>query len=154
MENAAKKGHERVFAANATETSMQQQPPPPPPAALVPRAPDGVDSGNGLLDSQVAANISAAVEGQPIDDNPNMPAIELVAEENPEWPAKQNWGMNSTARLFHCFAEVCVRCFTIAKDACANRAELNAGQTQRDRFWSVVYWLYKRARIFLVPSSE
>ncbi len=49
--------------------------------------------------------------------------------------------MNNTAWLFHCFAEVRVRCFTIAKDECANHAELNAGQTPQDCFWSVVYWL-------------
>ncbi len=68
--------------------------------------PEGLHSGNDLLDSQVAVNVAAAVERQPLDDNPNMLSIELVAEENPEWPTKQNWGMNSTALLFHCFAEV------------------------------------------------
>jgi hypothetical protein len=126
---------------------MQAGHPPPPPAAAGAAAPAGVESGNGLLDLRVAGDVAAAVDRQPLDDNPNMPSIELVAEENPEWPVKQNWGMNSSARLFHCFAEVRVRRFTIAKDARANRAELNAGQTPRDRFWSVVYWLYNYGHV-------
>jgi hypothetical protein len=125
---------------------MQAVPPPPPAGAQAP-VQDGVDSGHGLLDSQLADNVAAAVAEQAVDDNPNMPSIELVALEDPEWPVKQNWGMNSTARLFHCFAEVRVRKFTIAKDSRANRAELNAGQTPRDRFWSVVYWLYNYGHV-------
>ncbi len=126
---------------------MQNISPPPPPAASAPAASEGLQSGNGLMDSQHSDHVASAVERQPVDDNPNMPSIELVALENPEWPAKQNWGMNSTARLFHCFAEVRVRRFTIAKDSRANRAELNAGQTPRDRFWGVVYWLYNYGHV-------
>ncbi len=35
----------------------------------------------------------------------------------------------------------------IAKDARANCAELNAGQTPLDCFWSVVYWLYNYGHV-------
>ncbi len=64
-----------------------------------------------------AMEVSAAVDSQPLDDNLNMLSIELGAEENPEWLAKQNWDMSNTAQWFHCFAEVLVWSFTVAKDA-------------------------------------
>ncbi len=95
-----------------------------------------------MSDSQVASQVAATVDEHLLEDKPNMPPIELASDKTPEWLAKQNWSVNSTARLFHCFAEAQVQRFTVGKDVCANRAELNAGQTLHDSFWSIVYWLY------------
>ena len=57
--------------------------------------------------------------------------------------AAQGWEESKQhSKFFHYFAEVQVRRFTVGKDTLANCAELNAGQTPHDPFWSVVYWLY------------
>jgi hypothetical protein len=77
------------------------------------------------------------------EDNPNRPAIPLDLHiAGPEWPSAGNWGNDSVARLFHVFAEARVQKFVIAKDARASRAELQAGQTPRDKFWTIVHWLF------------
>ncbi len=75
-----------------------------------------MESGSGISDLQVASQVAAAVEEHLQEENP----VELAADESPEWRAKANWSVNSTARLFHCFAEVRVRRFTVGKDVRAN----------------------------------
>jgi hypothetical protein len=77
------------------------------------------------------------------EDNPNQPSISLDLHiAGPERPASGNWGNDSIASLFHVFAEAKVQKFVIAKDACTSRAELQAGQTQHDKFWTIVHCFF------------
>jgi hypothetical protein len=120
----------------------QQAPLPPPPPAQAP--------------IPVAADAPARVAAEP-HDNPNQPYIMLdVSIAGPDWPAHGNWGNDGVARLFHVFAEAKLQKFVMGKDARASRAELQAGQTPRDKFWSVVHWLFNYGHVsdWFHPANE
>ncbi len=77
---------------------------------------------------------------------PTHQQIDMNAE-GPPWPAAENSGNDAIACLFQVFAETKMHEFVIHKDSCASRAELHAGQTPKDKFWSVVYWLYNYGHV-------
>jgi hypothetical protein len=141
--------------------------PPPPPGDMTPLQPRRLlDDSQGANQESMAVVSPANVvnahsenndEGVRGGGNPNAPPVELHLDiEGPAWPTTGNWGNDAVARLFHVFAETKVRDFVIRKDTRASRAELQAGQTPKDKFWSVVHWLFNYGYVsdWFHPQNE
>ncbi len=101
------------------------------------------EQGGAGRQAVAGSQVGVPVENSAGAGNPNMPPIELDLNlEGVEWPTTGNWSINCLSRLFHVFAEAKVRAFVLKKDTRPSRSEFQAGQTPRDKFWSVCYWLF------------
>ena len=63
----------------------------------------------------------------------------------PDLLKKKNWGNDQDARLSHVMCESQLRKFAIESQVGASRLELQAQQTPKDKFWSIVHWMYNCA---------
>jgi len=74
------------------------------------------------------------------------PEVEIPTNwDLPTLPQKRNWQTSCTARLVHVVMEAKVRKFAMQQQKSAKRMELQAQQTPRDKFWTIVHWMYNVA---------